>query len=97
MAATSANSLAAGAEPADVGTLPRPKETKRGAMLYRQLGHTEVEVSVLGLGGHHIGRQKEESESIKIIRAAIDGGINFMNNSWNYHDGGSEIRMGKAL
>jgi len=56
-----------------------------------------VEVSIIGLGGHHIGRQKEERESIEIIRTAIDSGINFMDNCWDYHDGGSEIRMGKAL
>src|SRR5207244_2916432 len=61
------------------------------------LGRTGQEVSVIGLGGHHIGRQKEEQESIAIIRAAIDAGITFMDNCWDYHDGGSEIRMGKAL
>src|SRR6202011_6323553 len=46
---------------------------------------------------HHIGRQKEENDSIKIIRAAIDAGVTFLDNCWDYHDGGSEIRMGKAL
>jgi aryl-alcohol dehydrogenase-like predicted oxidoreductase len=66
-------------------------------MRYRQLGRTGVEVSIIGLGGHHIGRQKEEMESIEIIRTAIDSGINFMDNCWDYHDGGSEVRMGKAL
>src|SRR5437763_14496358 len=66
-------------------------------MRYRRLGRTGQEVSVIGLGGHHIGRQKEEKESIAIIRAAIDAGINFMDNCWDYHDGGSEVRMGKAL
>ena len=66
-------------------------------MRYRPLGRTGEEVSLIGLGGHHIGRQKEEKESIAIIRAAIDAGINFMDNSWDYHDGGSEVRMGNAL
>jgi predicted aldo/keto reductase-like oxidoreductase len=75
----------------------KPTETIRGEMRYRPLGRTGEEVSVIGLGGHHIGRQKDEKESIQIIRAAIDGGINFMDNSWDYHDGVSEIRMGKAL
>src|SRR2546421_4623425 len=75
----------------------RPKETVRGEMRYRPLGRTGVEVSAIGLGGHHIGRQKEEKESIAIIRAAIDAGINFLDNCWDYHDGGSERRMGKAL
>ena len=89
--------LVAGAEPGDPARLERPRETKRGEMLYRQLGRTGEEVSVIGLGGHHIGRQKEEKESIEIIRSAIDAGITFMDNCWDYHDGGSEIRMGKAL
>jgi aryl-alcohol dehydrogenase-like predicted oxidoreductase len=75
----------------------RTSDIKRGEMSYRQLGRTGEEVSIIGLGGHHIGRQKEEQDSIRIIRAAIDAGINFMDNCWDYHDGGSEIRMGKAL
>src|SRR6202049_4500267 len=75
----------------------RFKETIRGDMRYRPLGRTGEEVSVSGLGGHHIGRQKDEKDSIQIIRAAIDAGINFMDNSWDYHDGVSEVRMGKAL
>lgn len=75
----------------------RIEQTKRGDMLYRKLGRTGEEVSIIGLGGHHIGRQKNEKESLAIIQAAIDGGINFMDNCWDYHDGGSEVRMGKAL
>jgi len=75
----------------------RPQETIRGEMRFRPLGSTGEEVSIIGLGGHHIGRQKTEHESIEIIRAAIDAGINFMDNCWDYHDGGSEVRMGKAL
>ncbi len=71
--------------------------TRNGDMIYRTLGRTKEKVSAIGLGGHHIGRQKDEQESIKIIRSAIDRGINFMDNSWDYHNGGSEIRMGKAL
>ncbi|MBD0264733.1 MAG: aldo/keto reductase [Tolypothrix sp. Co-bin9] len=71
--------------------------TRNGDMIYRSLGRTKEKVSVIGLGGHHIGRQKDEQESIKIIRSAIDRGINFMDNCWDYHNGGSEIRMGKAL
>jgi predicted aldo/keto reductase-like oxidoreductase len=84
-------------EPPFFASLPKPYSSKRGDMLYRKLGRTGEEVSCIGLGGHHIGRQKEEFESIRIIRTAIDRGITFMDNSWDYHNGGSEIRMGKAL
>src|SRR5262245_40106193 len=97
MAATAAAPLTAGAGPASADRSETPQEAVRGDMRYRRLGRTGEEVSVLGLGGHHIGRQKEEKESIAIIRAAIDGGITFMDNCWDYHDGGSELRMGKAL
>lgn len=71
--------------------------TVRDGMPYRQLGKTGVEVSCIGVGGFHIGVPKDESEGIRIIRHAIDNGINFMDNCWDYHDGGSELRMGKAL
>lgn len=71
--------------------------TRSSEMMYRTLGRTNEKVSVIGLGGHHIGRPKDEQESIRIVRSAIDRGINFMDNSWDYHNGGSEIRMGKAL
>lgn len=66
-------------------------------MQFRELGTTGEKVSIVGLGGFHIGMQKDEEESIKIIRAAVDGGINFLDNCWDYNEGKSEIRMGKAL
>ncbi|MBD2072968.1 aldo/keto reductase [Phormidium sp. FACHB-592] len=78
-------------------TTATPSSTKQGEMLYRTLGRTNEKVSLIGLGGHHIGRPKEEQEGIKLIQSAIDRGINFMDNCWDYHNGGSEIRMGKAL
>lgn len=81
----------------DAQNTDTPTSTKRGEMLYRILGRTNEKVSLIGLGGHHIGRPKEEQDGIKIIHSAIDRGINFMDNSWDYHSGGSEIRMGKAL
>src|SRR3984957_13199943 len=97
MAGTPADALHPTGDEPKHPKLERPKETVRGERRYRQLGRTGEEGSVMGLGGHHIGRQKEEKESIEIIRAAIDAGITFMDNSWDYHDGGSEVRMGKAL
>ena len=72
-------------------------EVKEGEMIYRQLGRTGEKVSLIGLGGHHIGRPKDEQFAIELIRTAIDRGINFMDNCWDYHDGSSELRMGKAL
>ena len=62
----------------------------------RTLGHTGQEVSMLGLGGYHIG-DPSEAEAIKIVRTAADNGITFMDNCWDYHNGDSEVRMGKAL
>lgn len=76
---------------------PTPVVTKRGEMMYRTLGQTGVQVSTIGLGGFHIGKIKEEQDSIKLIRSAIDRGINFMDNSWDYHNGRSERWMGNAL
>lgn len=70
-------------------------ESKNG-MRYRTLGRTGEKISAIGLGGFHIGNPPE-AEGIKIIRTAIDRGITFMDNCWDYHDGGSEVRMGKAL
>jgi len=64
---------------------------------YRTLGRSEKKVSLIGLGGYHIGIQPTVAESIQIIHAAIDHGINFMDNCWDYNGGESEIRMGKAL
>lgn len=72
-------------------------ESKLSDMLYRTLGRTGEKISAIGLGGYHIGIPREEQEGIRLIRSAIDRGITFMDNCWDYHDGGSEIRMGKAL
>jgi predicted aldo/keto reductase-like oxidoreductase len=77
-------------------TLAWAVDTKTG-MQYRTLGRTGERVSLMGLGGYHIGMQKDEKESIQIIRAAIDNGVTFLDNCWDYNGGESEGRMGKAL
>lgn len=76
---------------------PAPAEIRKGNMLYRMLGRTGERVSAFGLGGYHIGLVKEEQDSIKLMRSAIDRGITFMDNCWDYHNGKSEEWMGKAL
>ncbi|MCL4794390.1 MAG: aldo/keto reductase [Bryobacteraceae bacterium] len=63
----------------------------------RPLGRAGERVSVLGLGGHHAARPKDESESFRLIHTAIDEGITFMDNAWEYHNGRAEEVMGKAL
>jgi predicted aldo/keto reductase-like oxidoreductase len=69
---------------------------RRNGIPYRAFGRTGEKVSILGVGGFHIG-VPEESEGIAMVRAAIDSGVSFMDNAWEYHDGESERRMGKAL
>jgi aryl-alcohol dehydrogenase-like predicted oxidoreductase len=67
-------------------------------MIYRTLGKTGEKVSAIGVGGWHLGlKPVDEQLAIRIVRSAIDRGINFLDNSWDYNDGASEIRMGKAL
>jgi len=70
---------------AETGNIPR-----------RVLGRTGEKVSIIGVGGYHLGNPSEQ-EATRIIRTAIDSGVNFMDNCWDYHDGTSEVRMGKAL
>jgi uncharacterized protein len=72
--------------------------TRKGDMLYRTLGRTGEKVSAIGMGGFHLGQHGlTEEDSIRLLRAGIDRGITFMDNSWDYNEGQSEIRMGKAL
>src|SRR5260370_26177539 len=63
----------------------------------RALGSTGVLVSIIGVGGYHIGTPKDDELGIRIIRTALDSGVNFLDNCLDYHGGGSEVRMGKAL
>ena len=72
--------------------------TSRSEMPYRALGRTGEEVSAIGLGGWHLALPHvDEALSLRIVRAAIDRGLTFMDNSWDYNEGQSELRMGKAL
>jgi len=68
-----------------------------GQMQYRTLGSTGQKVSIIGVGGAHLSTRLDESYAISIVRTAIDNGVNFMDNCWDYSGGVCEARMGKAL
>jgi len=72
-------------------------DERTGDMIYRKLGRTGERVSAIGMGGYHIGVPKDDQESMRLIRSAIDRGITFMDNCWDYMDGKCEVWMGKAL
>jgi aryl-alcohol dehydrogenase-like predicted oxidoreductase len=75
-----------------------PENVGGSTTQYRLLGNTGERVSAIGLGGWHLGLPNvDEQLSLRIVRRAVDSGITFMDNSWDYNDGASEIRMGKAL
>jgi aryl-alcohol dehydrogenase-like predicted oxidoreductase len=67
------------------------------AIPVRPLGRTNMKVSALGLGGHHLGNASNEQEAIQIVHGALDGGITFFDNCWEYHNGASEELLGKGL
>jgi len=80
-----------------VGSVAKQFAQAADSIPYRILGHTGEKVSMVGIGGYHLGTQHDEQESIRIIRTALDNGVNFLDNCWDYNDGKSEVRMGKAL
>src|SRR5580700_9088227 len=88
-------SISAAAESSDKN---QQIETREGDMVYRTLGRTGEKVSLIGLGGYHLGKPSlSDADSTKIVRTAVDKGITFMDNCWDYNGGNSEIRLGKAL
>ena len=75
-----------------------PTAPTAGEVSLRPFGrHQDVQVSALTLGGYHLGAIKTESEATRIVHAAMDAGITFMDNAWEYNDGRSEEWMGNAL
>jgi len=100
--AQAAQAQATQAQSADAGLPPLPKLTdpgeRRGDMLYRKLGRTGESVPAIGFGGSHFAKPAiDQAESIRLCHAAIERGITFMDNSWDYNKGVSEERMGMAL
>ena len=83
---------------APTGSVPKGKyKIPAGARVpNRKLGKTGVDVSIVGLGGYHLGLP-DEQEAIRMVRTALDHGMNFLDNCWDYNGGESERRMGKAL
>src|ERR1700722_2214534 len=99
-----ASAVTAGARPNASGQADSPARIGKPVsrpmspdMQYRDLGRTGEKVSVIGLGGYHLGKQADTAESVRLVRTAIDRGNTFMDNCWDYNDGISEVRMGQAL
>ena len=63
----------------------------------RRFGRTGVMVSALGFGGHHLGDAADEAFAVRLVQEAVDGGITFFDNCWEYHRGQAEEWMGKGL
>ena len=85
---------------ADPANLPFVSDVgeRRGQMLYRPFGRSGEKISAIGLGGFHLGKNAvTDAEARRLIHAAIDHGITFMDNCWDYNKGRSELRMGEAL
>jgi uncharacterized protein len=77
---------------------PLPAVTTVNGIGRRKLGRADAEVSIIGIGGYHLGLSDvSEGDAIRIVRRGLDEGINFLDNCWDYNDGASEERMGKAL
>src|SRR5262245_15425521 len=91
--AAAATTLAALSDAVVAGTSQAPG----GGLPTRPLGRTGQRVSILCLGGWHIGSVKDDAEAIRIMHAALDEGFTFFDNAWDYHDGRSEELMGRAL
>ena len=74
-----------------------PPTAGKGDMLYRSLGRTGAQVSALGVGGHHLGDFPSVDEAIRLVHEAIDAGITFFDNCWEYYNGKTENILGRAL
>jgi predicted aldo/keto reductase-like oxidoreductase len=79
------------------GAQQPPRSESKNGIPYRTLGRSGEKVSLIGLGGYHLGKQADPQQSIRIIRTGLDEGLNFLDNCWDYNGGESEIRMGNAL
>jgi aryl-alcohol dehydrogenase-like predicted oxidoreductase len=76
---------------------PDPSQVPSGEVPKKPLGRTGVQVSAMGLGGYHLGSAETDQAAMEIVAKAFDHGVQFFDNAWEYHDGLSEERLGKAL
>ena len=79
------------------GEMSMPPQSSTGSIPKKDLGKTGVQVSALGLGGYHLGSANTDQIGNEIVAKAIDHGVTFFDNAWEYHDGLSEERLGRAL
>jgi uncharacterized protein len=80
------------------GAMAKPQsQIPSGTVPLRPLGKTGAQVSAMGLGGYHLGSAESDQAAVEIVAKALDHGVNFFDNAWEYHDGLSEERVGKAL
>ncbi len=84
-------------DPAALPALVDPGE-RRGDMLYRRFGRSDEMVSAIGMGGFHLGKNAvSDGEAVRLVHEAVDRGITFIDNCWDYNEGRSELRVGVAL
>ena len=85
---------------ADPAALPFVTDAgeRRGDMLYRRFGRSSEMISAIGLGGFHLGKKAlSDAEAVRLVHEAVDRGITFIDNCWDYNEGRSELRVGVAL
>ena len=74
-----------------------PQASSSNGIPVRQFGRHDARISALGFGGHHLGDAADEATAVQLVREAVDGGVSFFDNCWEYHRGKSEDWMGKGL
>ena len=72
-------------------------QSSSGAIALRKFGRADAQISILGFGGHHLGEAPDQKTAVEIIHRAVDGGITFYDNCWEYRRGKTEIWMGAGL
>jgi hypothetical protein len=79
------------------GSGERTLEPAAGNMIYRRFGNTDAHISAIGVGGHHLGDVPTLDEAVQLVHEAIDAGVTFFDNAWEYYNGKTETILGRAL